>query len=260
MTSLMVAMLLSTPLSAGGMYSGFRVPNSRIFINNSYAGIHFITAENVRHIPVRLVFEYLGAGVLWCFENFLTIEYGGEAHSPDFIIRNDRSYISTRTFYEITSRYINFLECINALKISNYYGPLTPEKLVRLLPSFYNYTEEDLLWMSRIIHAEARGEPFEAMLAVGNVVLNRRARPEYPDTVRDVIFDRRHGVQFTPTVNGAINNTPSTASFLAAVEVLEGRQNAEGVLFFKNPRLSRCSWMSRNRPFAFRIENQDFFY
>jgi len=235
-------------------------PNSRVFINNSYAGIHFIDVGDARYVPARLAFEYLGASVLWCPENFLTIEYDGITHLPDFFIRDNRSYVNTEFLYQITGHYIDFLDCINALKISSYPSQLTPDELVRLLPSFYNYTQEDLLWLSRIIHAEARGEPFEAMLAVGNVVLNRKASAQYPDTIREVIFDRRHGVQFTPTINGTINNTPTATSFLAAVEVLEGRQNAEGVLFFKNPRLSSSSWMSINRPFAFSIENHDFFF
>jgi len=242
------------------MCPSFRLPNSRVVINSSYAGIHFVRENDALYIPARLVLEYLGASVSWCNEEFLSIEYGGYTHAPDFFLRYSRSYIDAKFLYQIAGYYIEFLECINALKISDYPSSLTPEVLVRKIPTFYNYTEEDLHWMARIIHAEARGEPFEAMLAVGNVVLNRRAHPSYPDTIRGVIFDRNHGVQFTPTVNGAINNTPSVASFLAAVEVLEGRQNAEGVLFFKNPSIARSSWISRNRPFAFTIHNQDFFF
>jgi len=248
------------PLSLYGMCPSFRTPNNRLVINNSYAGIHFVIRDDAHYVPARRVFEYLGATVSWCEENFLGIEYDGYKHSPEFFLRNDRSYIHIDVVCQIAGYYIELLECINALKISNYPSEFTPGALVRLFPTFDNYSEEDLHWMARIIHAEARGEPFESMLAVGNVVLNRKARPEYPDTVRGVIFDRNHGIQFSPTANGAINNTPTTASFLAAVEVLEGRQNAEGVLFFKNPRIAGSSWISRNRPFAFTIANQDFFF
>ena len=251
---------LVAPLNVAGMCPSFRRPNSRVVINNSYTGIHFVRADEELYIPVRLVFEYLGATVFWCPQDWLSIEYNGYKFSPDFFLRDSRSYVNAKLLYRIAGYYIELLECVNALKIGNYPSPLTPEVFAQKVPSFYNYTEEDLHWMARIIHAEARGEPFEAMLAVGNVVLNRKSHPSYPDTVRGVIFDRNHGVQFTPTVNGAINNTPSTASFLAAVEVLEGRQNAEDVLFFKNPHIARSSWISRNRQFAFTIQNQDFFF
>lgn len=259
LTSILVLSLMA-PISVQGMCPSFSRPNSRAVINNSYAGIHFARENDEIYVPVRLVFEYLGASVFWCPEELLSIEYNGNTYSPDFLLRYNRSYVNAQLLYQIAGYYIELLECINALKISDAPSYLIPEELVNKIPTFDNYTEEDLHWMARIIHAEARGEPFEAMLAVGNVVLNRRAHPSYPDTVRGVIFDRTHGVQFTPTVNGAINNTPSVASFLAAVEVLEGRQNAEDVLFFKNPSIARTSWISRNRQFAFTIQNQDFFF
>jgi N-acetylmuramoyl-L-alanine amidase len=75
-----------------------------------------------------------------------------------------------------------------------------------------------------------------------------------------VIFDNKSGVQFTPTVNGSIYNTPSSESFLAAFEVLEGKRNAENALFFINPRYAKSSWVSRNRKYAFTLENHDFYY
>ena len=253
-------MILSSSLRIYGMCPSFRVPNSRVVIDGSYAGIHFNSVYDRLYVPARRVFEYLGANVLWSEKGYLSIKYEGYKHIPDFFIEDNRSYVSLDVVCKITGYYIEMLECINILKICRTLNNLTPDMLVRLIPSFYNYSEEDLMWMARIIHAEARGEPYEAMLAVGNVVLNRKALPQYPDTVRGVIFDRQHGVQFSPTANGAINNTPSAASFLAAVEVLEGRQNAEGVLFFKNPQIAHSSWMSRNRPFAFTLSNQDFFF
>ncbi len=56
------------------------------------------------------------------------------------------------------------------------------------------YDEEELYWLSKIIHAEAQGEPFDGKLAVGNVIMNRVESEEFPDTVYDVIFDDEHGV------------------------------------------------------------------
>ncbi|MCL2564527.1 MAG: cell wall hydrolase [Defluviitaleaceae bacterium] len=254
-------MITLVPFNVYGMCTSFEMPKNRVVINNSHDGIYFAPSGDTRYIPVRSTFESLGANVEWCYDSAsLTVEYNGTAHTPEFILRDNRSYVRDNIVTYITNHYLEFLPCINAMLISSHPNSTTPEELVHVFPSFYDYTEEDLMWLSRIIHAEARGEPYEAMLAVGNVVLNRKASSMYPDTIRDVIFDRRNGIQFTPTVNGAINNTPSTASFLAAVEVLEGRQNAEGVLFFKNPRISSSTWMSRNRPFAFTLNNHDFFY
>lgn len=43
--------------------------------------------------------------------------------------------------------------------------------------------------LALVIYTEARGEPVDGQLMVAEVVLNRVAREEYPDTVCDVAFD-----------------------------------------------------------------------
>jgi len=119
------------------------------------------------------------------------------------------------------------------------------------------YDETDLFWMSRIISAEARGESLKGQIAVGNVVMNRTRSPMYPDTVRGVIFDRRHGIQFTPAHSGAINRAPTQSSVIAAKLALDGADVIGDSLFFSSTSI-RC-WASRNRPFATTIGNHNFF-
>ncbi len=108
------------------------------------------------------------------------------------------------------------------------------------------YDEEDLYWLARIIHAEAGGEPFAGKIAVGNVVLNRAADSGFPDTVKEVIFDRRYGVQFTPAYSGSINNTPSADDIAAAKIALEGVMVVEGGLYFTPVRAAGHCWASRH--------------
>ncbi len=122
------------------------------------------------------------------------------------------------------------------------------------------YSEEDLYWLARIVHAEAEGESYEAKLAVANVILNRVKSGEFPNTVRESIFDTKNGVQFQPTVNGRIYHTPAIESIQAATEALEGRNNAQGVLFFFNPSIARSFWIMNNRRFAFKLGDHDFYY
>lgn len=123
---------------------------------------------------------------------------------------------------------------------------------------FYNST--DLYWLSRIISAESAGEPLIGKIAVGNVVLNRKASPSYPNSIYGVIFDRKGGTQFTPAVSGTIYKTPTAESIMAAKICLEGYSVDNGILFFMNPRIATNNWISKNRPFAFRIANHDFYY
>lgn len=121
------------------------------------------------------------------------------------------------------------------------------------------YKSDEVLWLGRIIQAEAGGEPFLGKIAVGNVVLNRVRSPLYPNTIWGVIFDRAHGTQFSPVSYGTIYNTPSAASTIAAKICLEGYSISTEALFFMNPRISTSSWISDNRPYLFSIGKHDFY-
>jgi N-acetylmuramoyl-L-alanine amidase len=122
-----------------------------------------------------------------------------------------------------------------------------------------HYNSNDLHWLARIIHAESVGEPLEGQIAVGNVVLNRVASPDFPNTVYDVIFDRTHGIQFSPVADGTIQNTPSELSIIAAKISLEGVQLVPGVLYFQNPALATSQWITLNRKYHSTIGNHQFY-
>jgi N-acetylmuramoyl-L-alanine amidase len=122
-----------------------------------------------------------------------------------------------------------------------------------------NYNADDVYWLSRIISAEAAGEPFLGQVAVGNVVLNRVSSASYPNTIYGVIFDRKHGTQFSPVSFGTIYQTPTESSVIAAKICLEGYSISDSALFFLNPRIATNNWIVKNRPYDFTIGNHDFY-
>ena len=122
-----------------------------------------------------------------------------------------------------------------------------------------SYDADELYWLSRIISAEAKGEPFLGQIAVGNVVLNRVRSPLYPNTIYGVIFDRKHGTQFSPVSFGTIYNKPSASAVIAAKICLEGYSISDSALFFLNPRIATNNWIVKNRPYAFTVGNHDFY-
>ena len=122
------------------------------------------------------------------------------------------------------------------------------------------YWDGSVLWLSRIIYAESRGEPLLGKIAVGNVVMNRVESKLFPNTIYGVIFDRKYGVQFTPVATGAIYNSANAECIRAAKMVLEGTSVNDGVLYFCNPSISTSSWIQKNRRFAFVIGNHHFYY
>lgn len=92
--------------------------------------------------------------------------------------------------------------------------------------------EVDLL--ARLITAEAEGEPYEGQVAVGAVVINRVKSPEFPNSIREVIYQKG---QFSslPKLPGTV---PTESAMRAAQEALNGKDPSGGALFFYNPDLA----------------------
>lgn len=123
--------------------------------------------------------------------------------------------------------------------------------------SFYN--EDDLYWLSRIIHAEAGNQSISGKVCVGNVVLNRVEDPQFPDTIYDVIFDTSYGIQFDPVRNGTIYDEPNEESVVAAKLCLEGCELAGDSLYFVNPEIGSTNWLTQHRTFVTSIGDHDFY-
>lgn len=82
------------------------------------------------------------------------------------------------------------------------------------------YTDDDLYCLAHIINAEAGDDncTHEHRIAVGSVVLNRVEADDFPDTIRDVVFDPG---QYSPTWNGTFEKEPSQDSWDTAEFLLE---------------------------------------
>lgn len=107
------------------------------------------------------------------------------------------------------------------------------------------YDSDDLLWLARIIWAEAGNQSFTGKLAVGNVVMNRvnDTTGKFPNSIYGVIFQTN---QFQPTDNGSIYNTPTESCVIAAKLALEGAKPVGESLYFAA--FTEC-WAGYNRPY-----------
>ena len=98
--------------------------------------------------------------------------------------------------------------------------------------------------LAKLVHAEAKGEPYAGKVAVATVVLNRVASPDFPNTIREVIYQKAGGYYaFTPVQNGAINEAPDAASRAAVNEALAYKGQGNGSLFFYNPKTAVSKWV-----------------
>ena len=121
------------------------------------------------------------------------------------------------------------------------------------------YDPEAVYWLARIISAEAQGESLRGQIAVGNVVMNRVASPDYPNSIYGVIFDRNGGVQFTPVANGTIYDEPTNRAVTAAKLVLDGADVAGDCMYFLNEEISTSFWIVENCSYVMTIGNHSFY-
>lgn len=131
---------------------------------------------------------------------------------------------------------------LNSLESANNGGALYAGENIVIPNSPISAADKDLL--SRLVHAEAQGEPFAGQVAVATVVLNRVLSPDFPDTVPGVIYQISNGYHaFTSVANGTINQ-PANATNMAAVdEALALMGRGSGSLYFYNPATTTSAWM-----------------
>lgn len=102
----------------------------------------------------------------------------------------------------------------------------------------YDYA---LMLISRLIAAEARGEPYAGMVGVGAVLLNRVNSGSFPPSLPGVIFQPD---AFESVTNGLIwQREPTGEEIRAAQDALNGWDPTYGALFFWNPYKPVSGWI-----------------
>ena len=95
------------------------------------------------------------------------------------------------------------------------------------------YTPNQLDLLARLITAEANGQPYNAQVAVGAVVINRVKSASFPNTISGVIYQVINGYyQFTPVKNGWINKPATETAKSAAYDALHSVDPSHGALFY----------------------------
>lgn len=120
-------------------------------------------------------------------------------------------------------------------------------------------SDADFDLFARLVYAESQEQPYEGQVAVAAVVLNRVALPDFPNTVRGVIYERYGSVPaFSPVDNGQINKPADETARKAVQEALAGRDPSKGAVFFYNPELTSQSNWIRSRTVTVRIADHVF--
>lgn len=108
--------------------------------------------------------------------------------------------------------------------------------------------------LSRLVYAEARGEPYKGQVAVAAVVLNRVASSSFPNTISGVIYQSG---AFDVVSDGQINMSANSTAIKAAQDAINGWDPTNGCIYYFNPSTATSSWIW-SRPQVLTIGNHIF--
>lgn len=236
---------------------------------NPYTGSMYVNNGCI-YVPLRSICESNGYNVDWdpaSYSAIISSDSGQTSFSGKngCIIRNSSMYAPIRVLVTALSGDIFWDGSTStASVVLNSSSVLSTDfafkdNAATLSAPVSAYTEDELFWLARIIYAEARGESMEGKIAVGNCILARVASDDFPDTIYNVIFDKKYAVQYEPVLNGTIYNTPDDDCYEAARRCLEGENAVINCLYFFNPRIATSNWIANNRTYVTTIGNHDFY-
>ncbi len=103
-----------------------------------------------------------------------------------------------------------------------------------------NVNNTDLNLLSKLVHGEARGEPYKGMVAVAATVLNRVADSRFPNTIAGVIYQSG---AYTCVDDGQINLEASSQARKAAQDAINGWDPTSGCIYYFNPDTATSNWI-----------------
>lgn len=258
--------LFGIPTRSVGAYAA-----RAVYYNSTPLGSIARVINGVPYVAIRAFAERVGAARVTYSSTTRTIILTGNGHNVSVTDGAYALYADGRVFFESTPSvilsdgrmYVPASVLARALSLTSYIAADGSVRMVGtarpVTPGSRYYADDAVYWLSRIISAESKGEMLIGQIAVGNVVLNRVRSSAFPNTIYSVIFDRKYGVQFSPTANGTIYEAPTATSILAAKICLDGFTVSPDVLYFLRPSASTSSWIVKTRPYLFTIGNHYFF-
>lgn len=130
--------------------------------------------------------------------------------------------------------------------------------------TIHSITKEEVTMLERIVEAEASGEDMIGKILIVNVIFNRIQDEEFPDNIKEVIFQKIGGeYQFSPISDKRYWEVKVSEKTKEAVQrALSGEDYSEGALYFmarKQSKASNVRWFDKNLDRLFKHGGHEFF-
>ncbi len=201
-----------------------------------------------KRIPALLMAALLLAAVALWGSAETVVAWGSKGESVRLIQTKLKEYgyfsgTVDGVFGKQTYNAVVYFQQKNGLRVDGAVGATTAAALgVQLSGTVAaaGYAETESYLLGRLVHGEARGEPYVGKVAVAAVVLNRVKSPLFPNTIAGVIYQAG---AFDAVSDGQINLTPDEDSLRAARDALNGWDPSGGCLYYYNPATATNGWI-----------------
>jgi N-acetylmuramoyl-L-alanine amidase len=178
-----------------------------------------------------------------------------------------RGTIQGEKYYDISKEEVNDLEMAN--DNTDIYE-VSEKEVVSLRTAEIEitykdiYTAEEIEILYRITEAEATGQSIESKMNVTSVILNRVNSDQFPDSIKEVVFQKEPTIQFSPIADLRFYNVKITKSTKKAVNYVLENDVTNDALYFANQSdiesLNTQSWFRNNLTFLFKDDSNHSFY
>lgn len=104
----------------------------------------------------------------------------------------------------------------------------------------HNLSKQDIYDLARVVHGEARGEPFTGQVAVAAVVLNRLESKNFGKSIQEIIHEPG---AFTAVADGQYYMEPDANAYKAVEAAIKGWDPTGGAIYYWNPVTATSKWV-----------------
>lgn len=135
------------------------------------------------------------------------------------------------------------------------------EEMSNSFINIYNPSKSEIQMLYRLVESEATGYGIQEKMNVAHVLINRIYSGQFPNTIKETIFQNR---QFSVIEDGRFESVLITKSSIDAVDIaLRNKDTTYGSLYFMNESISdkeNSSWFKEKLQFVMNDNSGHSFY